>query len=132
MAKSELLYTIPEGCREAGVGKSTMYRRWNDGTGPKVVRIGGRSFIAKDTLREWIRGLEVDAFPVKAAAVPDAAPKDPAQHQVSVATKQSEQAAHQPLRTAASVTTAPPARLKVHRPVAMQDFGGVRRRREPR
>ena len=95
------------------------------GTGPKVVRIGGRVFIAKETLREWIRGFEVDAFPAKAAAVPDTGPTASAQSELPPE-----------LSAAASATKesilAPPSRLNAHRPVGMQDLGGSRRRREPR
>jgi excisionase family DNA binding protein len=48
------LKTIPEATRELRISRSTMYRILHRGDGPRVVKIGGKSFIPADELSGWL------------------------------------------------------------------------------
>jgi predicted DNA-binding transcriptional regulator AlpA len=48
------LKTIPEATRELRISKSSLYRLLNRGDGPRLVKIGGKSFIPSDELSGWL------------------------------------------------------------------------------
>jgi len=159
--ESRLALSVREFCKQFGIGNTLFYKLQKAEEGPILMRVGGRVMIAHDTALAWIRSREGIAAPAKQrapskpAAGPDRAPAASAkigsrakrgatpkasdaqaQQQVSAVTKQGEGAAHEPVSSAASITTestlAPPARLNAYRPAGPQDLSGIRRRREPR
>jgi predicted DNA-binding transcriptional regulator AlpA len=48
------LKTIPEITRELRISRSSLYRLLNRGDGPRVVKVGGKSFIPADELAGWL------------------------------------------------------------------------------
>lgn len=56
----KLSVTIPEACAMTGLGRSTIYRLFDDGSLPRR-KVGKRSLILLSDLRAYIEGLADDA-----------------------------------------------------------------------
>jgi predicted DNA-binding transcriptional regulator AlpA len=52
----KLMYSIPEACCLAGIGRSLLYVILAQGKGPVTVKIGNRTLIQHDKLVEWRKG----------------------------------------------------------------------------
>jgi predicted DNA-binding transcriptional regulator AlpA len=46
-------YTIPQFLEVFNLSKSTLYRLWEQGRGPQLIRIGRRVLIPVDAAEEW-------------------------------------------------------------------------------
>lgn len=55
------MFTIKDFCAFARISRSLYYALKSRGKGPAETRIGSRVLIAKDTAREWLKGLEEPA-----------------------------------------------------------------------
>lgn len=57
---NERLLTIDEVLQVVPVSRVTLYKLWNEGKGPKTVRVGKRRFVRPAELTEWVKSLEGD------------------------------------------------------------------------
>jgi predicted DNA-binding transcriptional regulator AlpA len=48
-----LAYSVDEFCLAVGISRWTYYKMKKEGTGPREMRIGDRSFISIEAAREW-------------------------------------------------------------------------------
>lgn len=51
-------YSVDEFCRAYGLGRSTLYKLWKAGLGPRVMHVGRRALISLDAAEEWRRKME--------------------------------------------------------------------------
>ena len=51
-------YSVDEFCRAYGLGRSTLYKLWKQGAGPRVMHVGKRTLISLEAAAEWQRRLE--------------------------------------------------------------------------
>ena len=51
-------YDIPSFCKAYGIGRSTLYRLWNEDNGPAVMRVGRRRIISREAADEWRKRVE--------------------------------------------------------------------------
>jgi predicted DNA-binding transcriptional regulator AlpA len=51
----KLMYSIPEACCLAGIGRSLFYALMLKGKGPRSVKVGSRTLIPHYTLIEWAK-----------------------------------------------------------------------------
>ena len=63
-------YTIPEFCKRHGYSVSHYFAEAREGRGPRVMRVGHRVLISKESAADWRRAREADAHenPVKTEA----------------------------------------------------------------
>ena len=54
-------YTIPEFLEIYPISRTTLYRAWKEGRGPRRITIGRRVIITRKSGEEWIVGLEQTA-----------------------------------------------------------------------
>lgn len=59
--------TIPEFCRKHRISPSTFFKLQSQGKGPRVLHVGKRSLITKESGADWRRSLEAVAQPGEAA-----------------------------------------------------------------
>ena len=52
------LYAIHDFLNAYPISKASLYRLWRKGRGPKIIRIGHRTFISVKSAEEWVNGLE--------------------------------------------------------------------------
>ena len=52
------LFTVKEFCAHIKIGRRTFYDLQARGEAPRLIRIGRRTLIARDTAREWLRERE--------------------------------------------------------------------------
>jgi excisionase family DNA binding protein len=48
------LRTINEASQELRISRSSLYRLWGRGDGPRAVKVGGKTFIPADELSQWL------------------------------------------------------------------------------
>jgi predicted DNA-binding transcriptional regulator AlpA len=51
-------YSVDEFCRSYGLGRSTLYKLWKSGAGPRPMHVGRRTFISVEAAQEWQRRME--------------------------------------------------------------------------
>jgi len=49
---SRLGYSVNEYCDAMGISRGTFYNRQKDGTGPKVMKLGGRTIVTSEAHEE--------------------------------------------------------------------------------
>jgi predicted DNA-binding transcriptional regulator AlpA len=52
--ESMSLKTIHEATQELRISRSSLYRLLNSGSGPRVIKVGGRTMVPADELVEWV------------------------------------------------------------------------------
>ncbi len=57
-SESKLLLDIPEVCDRTSLGRSRIYEEIGSGR-LKIVKVGARTLVSVDALKEWIASLEV-------------------------------------------------------------------------
>ena len=57
---ASLMFSVPSFCAEHGISKSLLYKLWQEGSGPKVTRIRGRTLISSESAAEWRRQKEAE------------------------------------------------------------------------
>jgi predicted DNA-binding transcriptional regulator AlpA len=57
-------YPVDGFCDAHSISRSLLYKMFRDGTGPRIMRIGARVLISKESAAEWRRDRE-KAAPVK-------------------------------------------------------------------
>ena len=50
-------YTVPQFLAAYNLSRSTLYRLWKEGCGPRTVRVGRRVLIPVDAAEAWINSL---------------------------------------------------------------------------
>lgn len=55
------LLTIPEFCDRYRLSRATLYRLWDRGEGPLVVKIGQRKLIRPEAAEKWVKAHEQTA-----------------------------------------------------------------------
>ena len=53
-----IAFAVREAARAAGVSVATLYALWAEGRGPRRRKLGSRTLILAEDLREWLRSLE--------------------------------------------------------------------------
>jgi excisionase family DNA binding protein len=53
----KLNYRVSEFCHEAGISRATLYRLWEEGKGPRPIRIGRRVLVPRAAALAWLRAL---------------------------------------------------------------------------
>jgi predicted DNA-binding transcriptional regulator AlpA len=48
------LRTIDEASQELRISRSSLYRLWGRGDGPRAVKVGGKTFVPADEISGWI------------------------------------------------------------------------------
>jgi excisionase family DNA binding protein len=48
------LKTIPEAAKKLHTSRSSLYRLLNRGDGPRVLKVGGKTFIPEDEISGWL------------------------------------------------------------------------------
>ena len=61
-------FDIPAFCETYRVGRSTLYKLWQDGTGPAVMRVGRKVLISREASDEWRKRLEAASQDVREPA----------------------------------------------------------------
>ncbi len=46
--------TVAQAAESAGISRASLYRLWNQGGGPRSLRIGHRRFITIEALEDWL------------------------------------------------------------------------------
>jgi predicted DNA-binding transcriptional regulator AlpA len=66
----KLAYSVDEFCHSHNLCRASFYNLLKRGTGPKVMKVGGRTLVSKEAAEEWRRRMETDASqaPTPAAA----------------------------------------------------------------
>jgi len=54
-------YTIDEFCRTHGISRAHYFNIQNRGEGPRVMRVGARVLVSRESAAEWRRSREVAA-----------------------------------------------------------------------
>ena len=54
-------YDVNEFCVRHGISRATLYNLWNDGRGPRRMKVGSRTLISREAAEEWRREREIDA-----------------------------------------------------------------------
>lgn len=63
-------FTIPEFCEAHGnFSRVLLYRLWNEGRGPRVMRIGRRVIITAEAAADWRRQMEAESNNVRPEAI---------------------------------------------------------------
>jgi hypothetical protein len=64
----QAVFTVAEFCTAHKVSRSRLYKEWNEGTGPRVLRVGTKILITKEAAADWRRSRESEPVkPSKAA-----------------------------------------------------------------
>ena len=53
-----LAFTVPEFCQAHGISRALFYLRQRDGRGPRVMKCGRRTLIARESAEVWRRQME--------------------------------------------------------------------------
>jgi predicted DNA-binding transcriptional regulator AlpA len=53
-----MLMSIREFCADCGISRATFYTLMRQGEGPRVMKIGDRTLISRESAAEWIRSRE--------------------------------------------------------------------------
>jgi predicted DNA-binding transcriptional regulator AlpA len=48
------LRTIDEASQELRISRSSLYRLWGRGDGPRAVKVGGKTFVPADAIAGWL------------------------------------------------------------------------------
>ena len=51
-------YSVVEFAQAYGLSRATIYNLWKDGSGPRLMRVGRRTLISKQSAAEWARRME--------------------------------------------------------------------------
>lgn len=54
--------TVPEFCAVHKISRGTFYNLLKAGKGPKVLKVGSRTLITKESAAEWRRQREVEGY----------------------------------------------------------------------
>ncbi len=54
-------YTVKQFTQAYNLSRSTVYRMWRDGRGPRVLRVGRKVLISVEAAEEWVRAMEAEA-----------------------------------------------------------------------
>jgi predicted DNA-binding transcriptional regulator AlpA len=54
-------YSIPEFCQRLGISNSFYFKMQTEGLGPRVMRVGHRVLISKESAAEWRREREISS-----------------------------------------------------------------------
>ena len=54
-------YTVKQFTQTYNLSRSTIYRLWRDGRGPRVLRVGRKVLITVEAAQEWARAMEAEA-----------------------------------------------------------------------
>ena len=54
-------YTVKQFTQAYNLSRSTIYRLWRDGRGPRVLRVGRKVLITVEAAQEWARSMEAGA-----------------------------------------------------------------------
>lgn len=61
-------FTVDHFCRSHGISRAFLYKLWQDGRGPRPMKVGARTLISREAAADWRRLMEVEAAPGEAAA----------------------------------------------------------------
>jgi predicted DNA-binding transcriptional regulator AlpA len=53
-------FSLAEFCERHGFSRSSLYTLLRDGQGPRVMRVGGRSLISRESAAAWRASTEAD------------------------------------------------------------------------
>ena len=53
-------YTVKQFTQTYNLSRSTIYRLWRDGRGPRVLRVGRKVLITVEAAQEWARSMEAE------------------------------------------------------------------------
>jgi predicted DNA-binding transcriptional regulator AlpA len=51
-------YSIPQFCAAHGISRAMFYKILNDGTGPRVMKVGSRTMVSREAATRWRRERE--------------------------------------------------------------------------
>jgi predicted DNA-binding transcriptional regulator AlpA len=54
----KLAYSPKEAAEVVSLSRAFLYNEWSAGRGPKKIKIGRRTLITDEALREWLRSLQ--------------------------------------------------------------------------
>lgn len=63
------VYTIPQFCEAYRLSRSTLYRLWGLGLGPRVIRVGRKVLIPTAMAEAWLKSLEAPAVEAHGATL---------------------------------------------------------------
>ena len=55
-------FTVEQFLRRYPISRTSLYREWRNGGGPKRCRVGRRILITAEAAREWMQSLEEGAL----------------------------------------------------------------------
>jgi hypothetical protein len=55
---SSAVFSVPEFCKEHRISRALFYILLNNGTGPRLMRVRGRTLVTADAAAEWRRRME--------------------------------------------------------------------------
>jgi len=58
MGNETFMFTIKQFCESHGFSRASLYNLWNEGRGPKTVRVGRRVMITAEAAAAWRRQLD--------------------------------------------------------------------------
>jgi len=53
--------TVDEFCLAHSISRASFYNRLRDGTGPRIMKVGGRTLISQEAAAAWRRQMETPA-----------------------------------------------------------------------
>lgn len=61
-------FTVAEFCNSFRVSRAKLYQLFNDGTGPRIFRVGKKVLISREAAAEWLAAREAASNPISQAA----------------------------------------------------------------